>query len=452
VKCRFGAAAAEGDGVLRVCFYSFGCKANQADSGSMAELLRLKEHEIVPEGQECDAVVVNTCAVTAAAERKSRTAIRALRAAHPDAILAVCGCLPEAAGLQTFPGVDLMGDAKDRRGLIEELESLAAQGSQNGAPCNPVMRSSTFKTQNLEFLPAAMSDGRTRAYIKIQDGCNNHCAYCVIPRTRGPARSLPAPEVLEQARRLRGKGYPELVLTGIEIASYPDLAGLVRALSRELPDTRLRLGSLEPRVLTGDVIARLAEAETLCPHFHVSLQSGCDRTLRRMGRRYTAAGYLDTLARLRERFPGAAITTDLICGFPGETDEDWAETLALIRRAGFSQMHIFPYSRRPGTTAASLPDQITRAVKKARAAEAAEAARAMARAYREAQIGRVLSVLFETEENGRCAGHSENYLPVAVDAPGLRGQVRAVRITGAGDTLSGVWEAGPASGSDAANL
>ena len=262
----------------------------------------------------------------------------------------------------------------------------------------------------------------------------------MIPRTRGPARSLPMPEVLERARRLRDQGCPELVLTGIEIASYPELDSLVPALSRELPDTRLRLGSLEPRCLTGPFVARLAEAATLCPHFHISLQSGCDRTLRRMGRRYTAAQYLDALARVRDRFPGAAVTTDLICGFPGETDGDWAETLRLIRQAAFAQMHIFPYSRRPGTPADTLPDQLTRAQKKARAAEAAEAAHAMTAAYRAAQAGRTLSVLFETEADGRCFGHSENYLPVSVPASNLRGQVRAVRIVGAGEVLLGEVE------------
>ncbi|MDR1736458.1 MAG: MiaB/RimO family radical SAM methylthiotransferase [Oscillospiraceae bacterium] len=411
---------------MRVIFCTLGCKANQADSGSMGELLRLHGHKTVS-APPCDAVIVNTCAVTAEASRKSRAAIRALRAKYPNAVLGVCGCLPGAAGLSSFPGADVVGSARNVRAFLKDLERAA------GVPESPAdAPAAVSESEGWESMPAAPIGGRARAYIKIQDGCENFCSYCVIPRTRGAARSMPLADVLAQARALRGKGFLEIVLTGIEISSYKEgLPALVSSLARELPDTRVRLGSLEPGVLTEENIRALSEAPTLCPHFHVSLQSGSDSVLRRMNRRYDTADYARAVACLRRFFPGAAITTDLICGFPGESGEEWAETMAFIKETGFADMHVFPYSRRPDTPAADMPGQLSRAVKKTRAAQAAYAADEMTRAYRQGQIGRTLRVLFETEGGGMSLGHSENYIPVSVSCTsGLRGSIRDAEITG----------------------
>lgn len=414
---------------MRVFFCTLGCKANQADSGGLAELLRRRGHEIVPEGAGCDAIVINTCAVTAVAEKKSRNAIRSLRREHPHAVIAVSGCLPTAAGLTSFPGADFFCDARRPEELADALEERVSAS----APTPKVF------IQTSEGRVLSASTERTRAFLKIQDGCKNACSYCIIPRARGPARSLPVAEAVVQAKSLVQRGYPELVLTGIEISSYEEgLDTLLAALATALPQTRLRLGSLEPTCITEPFAAALARIGTLCPHFHVSLQSGCDRVLRLMNRKYDTARFIESLAFLRQHFPGAAITTDLICGFPGETDEDHAETLDMIRRAAFADMHIFPYSRRPGTPAAQMSGQLTSALKKARAAECAAAASGMARDYREAQMGRVLQVLFETESDGFCTGHSENYLLVSVTAAGLKGLTRTVRVTAVtGEILMG---------------
>lgn len=411
---------------MRITFCTLGCKANQADSGSLAEALRRRGHEFVPENAPCEAVIVNTCAVTAVAEKKSRGAIRALRRAHPDAAIVICGCLPAAAGLSAFPGADLFGDARQPEELAGRLESLV---SSRPAPVLP----SDGRTLSA---PAE----RTRAFLKIQDGCQNACSYCVIPRARGPARSLPLSEALAQARSLAQQGFPELVLTGIEISSYAEgLESLVNALSEALPDTRLRLGSLEPTCVTESFVSTLARAKTLCPHFHVSLQSGSDRILRLMNRKYDTERFMEALDTLRHYFPNAALTTDLICGFPGETDDDHAETLKLIRRANFSDMHIFPYSSRPGTPASLMPGQLTLAQKKRRAAEVAAVASEMTEAYLTAQLGRVLHVLFETENDGQCTGHSENYLTVSTAASELKSRTFPVRITeSSGGSLTGI--------------
>jgi len=280
--------------------------------------------------------------------------------------------------------------------------------------------------------------GRTRALLKVQDGCDNRCAYCVIPQVRGPARSLPRAEAAAEAARLAAEGYREIVLTGIEISSYgrdlpehEDLAALVETVCRAAPGVRIRLGSLEPRVATEDFMTRLKVCLNLCPHFHLSLQSGCDGTLKRMERRYDTVRFARSLDLLRQAFPDCAVTTDLIVGFPGETEAEFAQTLSFAETCAFAGMHIFPYSRRAGTLADNMPGQITRAVKRDRAAQAAMLAGKMARAYGLSCVGRVFQVLFEEEDAVGARGHAENYRPVCCPGAGaLRGQIRSVLITG----------------------
>ena len=265
----------------------------------------------------------------------------------------------------------------------------------------------------------------------------NFCTYCIIPYTRGRLRSLPLAAAAEETRRIAAEGYKELVLTGIEVASYgvdlpgkPGLADVILACAENAGGMRIRLGSLEPTVITEEFCRRLASTGKLCRHFHLSLQSGCDRTLKAMNRKYDTAFFLSACELLRKYFPGCGLTCDLITGFPGETEEDQRETLDFIRRCGFSDMHVFPYSRRPGTPADKMPDQCENAVKARRAHEAQRVAAELHRAFLENSVGRTLPVLFETEESGVCTGHSDTYVLVSVPGTALRGQVLNVRITG----------------------
>ena len=271
--------------------------------------------------------------------------------------------------------------------------------------------------------------------MKIQDGCDNFCSYCIIPYSRGRVRSLPLTEAAEQAARLAGEGYRELVITGIEIASYgrdlpghPGLAEVVEAIAAAAPELRLRLGSLEPTVITEEFCRRLAALDTVCGQFHLSLQSGCDRTLRAMGRKYDTAAFREAAARLRRYFPDCALTGDLIVGFPGETEADAAETVDFIQQIGFADLHIFPYSIRPGTRAAAMEGQLTQGEKAARAKAAKAAAVQMRRRFLESCCGKVLSVLFETEQADMCVGHGENGAQVSVQDGQLRGLVKFVKI------------------------
>jgi threonylcarbamoyladenosine tRNA methylthiotransferase MtaB len=285
-----------------------------------------------------------------------------------------------------------------------------------------------------EELPAGSVSGRTRAMLKIEDGCQNYCAYCIIPYARGPVRSLPLERVSAEAGRLNSEGYGEIVVTGIEIASYgkdlgqTTLLDAVRAVGTAAPDARIRLGSLEPRTITEDFVWGLRQLPNICDHFHLSLQSGCDATLARMKRKYTTEEFYSAVQLLRRNFPRCGLTADLIVGFPGETEEEFEKTMAFIRKCAFSSMHIFPYSVRPGTLAARLPGQVDKSAKQVRARRAAAAARDMAQEYRRSFIGSTLEVLFEREEDGVSIGHAENYLEVGAAGTELRNKRLKTRI------------------------
>ncbi|MDO4749352.1 MAG: tRNA (N(6)-L-threonylcarbamoyladenosine(37)-C(2))-methylthiotransferase MtaB [Eubacteriales bacterium] len=428
---------------MRYIIITLGCKVNQYDSQAMEQLLRADGHVPAEPGTTADAVIVNTCAVTAEGARKARQAIRRVRAENPQAVLAVCGCFSQTAPEEVRElGADLVYGSGDRAGLVAELVHTVEQG---GIPAFRELPGDARGTRNFEKLPAGASEGRTRAYLKIQDGCDNYCAYCIIPYARGHVRSLPVADCAALVAQLASQGYRELVITGIEIASYgrdlpghPTLLDAVEAMALAAPEVRLHLGSLEPRVVTQDFCERLSKL-SVCSHFHLSLQSGCDETLQRMKRRYDTARFMESVKLLRKYFPGCGLTADLIVGFPGETEEEFEKTLSFVEECAFSSMHIFPYSRREGTRAASLPDQLTRAVKTARAARAQRLAAEMERQYLDSCIGRVLSVLFETESDGMCVGHGENYCEVAAAGKGFRGLVRNVEINGTqGEMLVGV--------------
>lgn len=425
---------------MKYIITTLGCKVNQYETQAVETLLMEHGHEHAAPGESADAVIVNTCAVTAESGRKSRQAIRRLRDENPGAVLAVCGCYSqlepdEAESL----GARVIFGASDRVKLVEAVERAVAEGEG----CRNI--DEPFKRRAMEHLPAGAVSGRTRAMLKIQDGCVNFCTYCIIPYTRGRLCSLPVEDAARETARLDAEGFRELVLTGIEVASYgidlpgrPGLADVICACAEAAPDMRIRLSSLEPTVITEEFCRRLAGTKKLCRHFHLSLQSGCDKTLRAMNRKYDTAQFYHATELLREYFPGCALTCDLITGFPGETEEDHAATLEFIRRCAFSDMHIFPYSRRPGTPADKMPGQCQRAVKERRAHEAKLIAQEMKRAFLDASVGAVLPVLFETRDGECFTGHSDTYVLVRAEGEDLRGMTLDVRITARdGDELVG---------------
>jgi len=417
---------------MKIYVETLGCKVNQFESQAMEALLRQMGHEIRLSPEGCDGVILNSCAVTAESERKSRQALRRLMEKAPEAVFAVCGCWtqlrPEAAEAL---GVHVIGGSRGHETLVRDLEAAYREKKR------VLHHDEALKRRMFEPLPAGRLEGRTRALLKIQDGCSNFCTYCVIPYTRGPSRSLPPEACAEGARAIASQGVQEIVITGIEVASYGrdlrprcTLADAVEAVAAAAPGIRLRLGSLEPRVVTEEFAARLRKLPGLCPHFHLSLQSGCDATLQRMHRRYTAQAFYEAAETLRKHFPGCAIGADLITGFPGETEEEFQETLAFLEKVGFAFLHVFPYSQRPGTPADAMPGQVPKAEKKARAQRAIAVAERLTRTYLEAQVGKTLAVLPETEKNGLWHGHSENYCEVAAKGDMSRSVVANVQIMG----------------------
>ncbi len=419
---------------MRVAIYTLGCKVNQYETQALETELERRGHTLVPFTGEADAYIINTCTVTAVSDQKSRQTIRQARKRAPRAVVAVCGCYAQTApeAVRALE-VDLVMGTGERMAFLDALEDLArARLAQPLVRVDDALRRRTY-----ERLSAGGLEGRTRAMLKVEDGCVNFCTYCIIPYARGPIRSLPLADAVCEAKRLAGEGYRELVLTGIEISSWgadfrdgSALIDLVEALCAAAPECRVRLGSLEPRTVTEEFCRRAAALPNLCPHFHLSLQSGCDATLRRMGRKYDCARYYESVKLLRDFFDRPGITTDLIVGFPGETEEEFAQTLAFLSRCAFSAMHIFPYSRRSGTPAASMPGQCPNAVKQARARQAAQLAGEMRRAWLERWVGRTLSVLFEEEKDGLWRGHAPNYTEVLAPGSGLHNVICDVEITG----------------------
>ena len=415
---------------MKYIIYTLGCKVNQYETQAIEALLVSRGHKPCVEGEMADAVIVNTCAVTAEAGRKSRQAIHRLREENPGAVAAVLGCYSQLSpdAVQKL-GADIVYGTADRLKLIDAVEKAVATGEGEKALDKP------FERRVFEELPAGAVSGHTRALLKIQDGCVNFCSYCIIPYTRGRVRSLPMEAAVRQAAELDKKGYRELVITGIEIASYgvdlperPDLADVVCAIADAAPHMRLRLGSIEPSVITEDFCKKIAACGSVCRHFHLSLQSGCDATLKAMNRKYDTARFYEAMQLLRRYFPDCGMTCDVIVGFPGESEEHQLETLAFLKKAQFSDAHIFPYSRRPGTPADKMDGQIDRATKAKRSKQARAVIAETRRRFLESMIGKTLPVLFETKEGECWQGHSDNYLEVRSEGEDLRGTVHNVRI------------------------
>jgi len=415
---------------MKAAFYTLGCKANQFETQAMERLFVEKGHQLVDFSEKADVYVINTCTVTALADKKSRNAIRRAKSLNPLAKLFVCGCFAKIHPEQIQAlGVDRVISSGERASVVEYAEDRLPAAPQPG----------------FEILPAGGLAGRTRALMKVQDGCQNDCSYCIIPYARGKCRSLPLETALEETKRLRREGYCEIVVTGIEISSYgvdlpgrPTLARLTKGLCEAAEGVRIRLGSLEPRTVTEEFASSLAGLDNLCPHFHLSLQSGSDRVLQAMNRRYTAERYSQSCGTLRKYFPGCAVSTDLIVGFPGETEEDFEGSLRLIKACAITRTHIFPYSVRPGTKAASMPLQVSKEDKRKRCARATEVCAGLSSDYARTFAGKTVSVLFETEKNGISEGYTPEYCRVFVKSTGLHNQTRPVLVERAdGEILIG---------------
>ena len=433
---------------MKFAFYTLGCKTNQYETQAMERLLTDLGHTIGKFDEVCDGYVINTCSVTAVADKKNRAVIRRCRRENPEAVIGVCGCYTQHAPEDVRKlGVDVIGGSAKREEFIEKMLEAAQKAAiarseatrqspgLSGSPLELV--DNALSRREYEVLPAGGLAERTRAMLKVQDGCVNFCSYCIIPYTRGPIRSEPLEDAVRQARELEARGYREIVVTGIEIAGWgrdlpgkPPVRQLIEAVCDAVPALRIRLGSLEPRVVTEEFCAALVSKPNLCPQFHLSMQSGCDTVLERMRRKYDTARYLESLELLRRFFPGCAVTTDMIVGFPGETEEEFRQSLEFIRKCAFAGMHIFPYSRRPGTPAADMPGQLGNDVKEERSRAAIAVARQMNRSYRESLVGTLQEVLFEEEEGAFSTGHARNYIRVWAEGKGLHNRVRSVRITG----------------------
>jgi threonylcarbamoyladenosine tRNA methylthiotransferase MtaB len=421
-----------------VAFYTLGCKVNQYDSQAMLELFERAGYQSRPFREQADVYVVNTCVVTGEGERKSLQAVRRALKMNPRAAVVLSGCLAQKEAEALLPlGVRLVLGNHRRQEVVTLLEEALATDTRIAAV-------EGLRQVPFEELSISRAEGHTRAVLKIQEGCDRWCAYCIIPSVRGGIRSRPVAQVGEEAARLAEQGYQEVVLTGIHLSSYGrDLQGqtlpaAVAAVAAIPGIRRIRLGSLEPVAATEDFVQALAKITKVCPQFHLSMQSGSDTVLRRMRRRYTSAEYLVTARRLQQAFPGCALTTDVLCGFPGETEEEAAQTLDFCRRVGFARMHVFPFSPRAGTMAADMEGQLSRSIKMARARSLISLGEELAAAYRRSLIGSLQPVLFETAHQDGALGYTPQY--VECFAKGAQpGQLADVLLKAeAGDRLTGV--------------
>ena len=400
---------------MRVRFLSLGCRVNQYEAQALEGLFSQNGFTVVLDG-EADVFVINSCTVTSAADRKSRQAVRRVRREHPGAVVVLTGCLPQAApdAARALPEADIVTGSLDRAGLVGKVQSFLRDGERR------VSIPAFSPGEAFEPLEIGRFDESfQRAYLKVEDGCDRFCSYCAIPLARGPVRSRPPGEITAEVRRLVRAGYREIVLTGINLSRYgsgwgSSLAEAAAACEEVPGDFRIRLGSVEPDLLSPADWDALAAFPRLCPQFHLALQSGCDATLRRMNRHYTARQYLETVEGIRGRFSNPSVTTDLIAGFPGETEAEFEECCRTVEAAGLLRGHVFEYSPRAGTAAAALPDQVLPAVKKERAKALARLCRESGRAFAQTQVGRTARVLLEATGGG----YTDNYLYVLVFPPG----------------------------------
>ena len=417
---------------MKVAFYTLGCKVNQYESQSLGELLTRHGFEIVGKDESADVYIINSCTVTAESDRKTRQAVRRFKRSNPNSIVVLTGCMPQAYPEESekLSEADIIIGNKNNGELPEIIEEFLRDRARK------IKMSMHEKDEKFSACSISSFDERTRAYVKIQDGCNRFCSYCIIPTSRGRVRSKPLSELREELCELSKAGYKEIVLVGINLSSYGRDIGAQFYEAVELACSvdgieRIRLGSLEPDHLTDEVLERLSKCKKLCPQFHISLQSGCDKTLKRMNRHYTAEEYRELCQSLRSKFNDCVLTTDVMVGFCGETDEDFEESLRFVKEIGFEKVHVFPYSVRKGTKAEKMDGHLQKSVKEKRAATMIEECEKIRKDFLKKQVGKTVNVLFESKEkDGFVLGHTANYIPVKVKAEkALCGKFENVKIT-----------------------
>lgn len=416
---------------MKVLFKTLGCKVNRYDTETLRELFACGDILSVNEGEDIpDIVVVNSCTVTAESDRKTRQTVRKMRRQYPAAVIAVTGCMPQARPekAKTLTDADIIiGNA-----LNSELPALVKKFMKQR---DKIVESKPHRPhEKISPLSSHSFEGRTRAFVKIEDGCNRFCSYCIVPYARGRVRSKPPQRITEELTAFAAAGYKEAVIAGINLSAYGSDIGLTLPDGVKAADVegieRLRLGSLEPDQLTPEVLDGLKSVKKLCGQFHLSLQSGSDGVLKRMNRKYDTALYRRIISDIRARFENCSVTTDIMTGFPGETEEEFNETLDFVKEIGFSKVHIFCYSRREGTPAAQMENQVDEQVKTARSKALSKVAAKCAKDFFAAQVGRIENVLFEQQKDGFFEGYTENYTPVKVKAEnGLKGEILPVKIT-----------------------
>ena len=401
---------------MKVFFVTFGCKVNCYETECMKKSFTEDGFTVSDTAAGSDVIVINSCTVTSSSDKKVMQTLRKLRHENPDSLIVLTGCWPQAfeSEAQNVKEADVITGTKDR----SELTRLVRKALEDHERTIDI-KSYTGK-ESMEPMTCSSFEKKTRGFVKIQDGCNQFCSYCIIPFSRGRIRSKPVDDIVKEVTSLAENGYQEIVLVGINLAFYGAEAGLtltdaVEAVSRVNGVKRIRLGSLEPEMISGDDLLRLRSIESFCPQFHLSLQSGCDRTLKAMNRKYDTAEYTRLVSSIRNIFPDAAITTDVMVGFPGETEEDFEESMEFVKKTAFSKIHVFPYSPRSGTKAAAMPDQINGSTKSERAARMTELGHELEREFLKAQVGKTVPVLFEKENcTSFHRGYSPNYTLVKI--------------------------------------
>ena len=402
--------------VKKVAFCSLGCKVNQYETNAMAQKFIEHGYEVVEFDEYADVYIVNTCTVTNVADRKSRQMLRRAKEINKDATLVACGCYAQVAKdeLKKIPEIDLIIGNNEKNDIIQIVENhIAQKGAED------LVSDVMYKLDYVELGTTTYTE-KTRAVIKVQDGCDRFCSYCLIPYARGHIRSRKIENVIEEIKKVVEEGINEVVITGIHIASYGrdfkgeniGLIDLLEEINKIQGLHRIRLGSIEPTIITDEFVERLSKLDKICDHFHLSLQSGCTETLKRMNRRYTTEEFKAVTKRLRSKFPNAALTTDIIVGFPGETDEEFNTTYEFLKEIAFYKMHIFKYSQRKGTKAAVMPNQVDGKIKEERSKKLIELSNENEYNYNKKYIGKQVEVLFEEREGEYLKGHTTNYIVV----------------------------------------
>ena len=418
----------------KVAFYTLGCKVNQYETEAMLEMFEKEGYIQVDSEEFADVYVINTCTVTHMSDRKSRQYIRRMKKKNPDAIIAVVGCYSQVSPeeILEIEEVNLVMGTNERRQIVEEIKKI--DSSQKASTVDDIMKVRAF-----EEIEISQSNGRTRAFMKIQDGCDRFCSYCIIPYARGgKVRSRNKESILEEVQKLASNGYKEIVLTGIHVASYGKdlkdeqmtLLSVIKEINEVEEIERIRLSSVEPVLFTDEFVNEVSKMPKVCPHYHLSLQSGCDETLKRMNRRYTTTEYKEIVDRLRENIPNVAITTDVIVGFPGETNDEFNKTYEFLRDIELSQMHIFKYSPRKGTPAATMDNQIDPQMKQFRSDKLLNLNKENFNKFASKFVGQELDVLFEQSvEKNRYEGLTSNYIRVVVETDkDIQGQILKTKI------------------------